>query len=106
MAELCSETRGREGDPQAAAGSLRGSREEPERLRSAADPCAVPKTARESSERIPCHGLPLQQLSRVRELLLSLFLHLARCRGGNNFILGGGSQLLPALLAQEQGSSP
>lgn len=36
------------------------------------------------------------------EALLSLFLHLAPCHRGNNFIVGGGSQLLPALLALER----
>lgn len=40
--------------------------------------------------------------SEFGEALLSLFLHLARCHGGNNFIVGGGSQLLPALLALER----
>lgn len=72
MAEPCSETRQRagKGDPgQPAAESPAGARREPlgrcepERLRSA-DPRPLTETAR--AQRIPCYGLCLQQLSRVR----------------------------------------
>lgn len=79
-------------------------RREPERLRSA-DPRPLTETARAPSA-APATGSPSSSAAGLQSYCSACFYTWPDATGENNFILGGGSQLLPALLAQEQGSSP
>lgn len=79
-------------------------RREPERLRSA-DPRPLTETARAPSAS-PATGSPSSSAAGLQSYCSACFYTWPDATGENNFILGGGSQLLPALLAQEQGSSP